>query len=381
MTAVPDFDVLIAGGGPAGLAAALCAERAGLRAAVVEPRVGPVDKACGEGVMPSGVAALRSLGVLPAGRELRGIRYLDGRHRAEARFRAPGRAAETAPPGSTRTATAAAASATATAPATAIPTATATGLGVRRTELHSALAERVAAVGVERLTGRVEDVRQYPDHIAAAGRTARWLIAADGLHSPLRRRLGLDLPPQTAARYGLRRHFRVQPWTDFVEVHWSPYGEAYVTPVAGDLVGVAVLSHHRRGYPEHLAAFPELLATLAGHGAEPATAVRGAGPLRQRVRTPRAGRVLLVGDAAGYVDALTGEGVALALATAEAAVQCLAEGRPEAYPTRWAGATRRHRLLTEALVRTTRHPRTARLVVPAARRFPALFTAVVRALQ
>ncbi|MET7615218.1 FAD-dependent monooxygenase, partial [Streptomyces seoulensis] len=65
------IDVLVAGGGPAGLAAAVHARLAGLTAVVVEPRTAPVDKACGEGVMPGGVAALRALGVTPAGRELR----------------------------------------------------------------------------------------------------------------------------------------------------------------------------------------------------------------------------------------------------------------------------------------------------------------------
>jgi flavin-dependent dehydrogenase len=335
------IDVLVAGGGPAGLATAIHAALAGMEAVVVEPRPVPIDKACGEGLMPSGATALRSLDVEVRGRPLRGIRYLDARREVQATF-GDGH-----------------------------------GLGVRRTDLHTALSLRAAELGVKVLPGRVDGVRQGSDEIEAAGLRARWLVAADGLHSPLRRGLGLDLPDRRPRRYGLRRHYRMAPWTDFVEVHWAAGGEAYVTPVGEDLVGVAVLSARRRGYDEHLAEFPGLLARLDGPAV---TRTRGAGPLRRRVRTRVAGRVLLVGDAAGYTDALTGEGVALALHSAQALVGCLRAGVPQEYERAWQRLSRRHRLLTEALLTARHHPASARLIVPAARRLPAVFTAAVRAL-
>jgi flavin-dependent dehydrogenase len=224
----------------------------------------------------------------------------------------------------------------------------------------------------------VDGVRQSHDHVEAFGTRARWLVAADGLHSPLRGLLGLEAPTTRALRrYGLRRHYHVAPWTDFVEVHWAARGEAYVTPVAADLVGVAVLGSDRQGYDEHLARFPALLARLTGPAATP---VRGAGPLRRRARARVAGRVLLVGDAAGYMDALTGEGVSLGLLSAGALVACLRAGRPEAYEGAWRRLSLRHRLLTGALLAARRHPGPARLIVPAARRLPPVFTAAVNAL-
>ncbi|MEO3796822.1 NAD(P)/FAD-dependent oxidoreductase [Nonomuraea sp. B10E15] len=335
------IDVLVAGGGPAGLATAVHAALAGMEAVVVEPRAGPVDKACGEGVMPGGVAALAAMGVEVEGHAFRGIHYLDGRREVRAAFAA------------------------------------APGLGVRRTHLHAALARRAAELGVTTVTGKITRVEQDRDGVRAAGLRARWLVAADGLHSPLRRSLGLGLPPRGPRRYGQRRHYRIEPWTDFVEVHWSRAGEAYVTPVAGDLIGVAILSSVRRGYDEHLRDFPGLSRRLRGPAV---TVVRGAGPLRQAVRARRSGRVLLVGDAAGYVDALTGEGVSLAVRSAEVLVRCLAEDRPEDYDGAWLRLSRTHRLLTGALVQAARRPGTARLVVPAARRLPGLFTNIVRIL-
>jgi flavin-dependent dehydrogenase len=355
-------DVLVVGGGPIGLATACYAAEAGLTVVVAEPRTGPIDKACGEGLMPPAVAALRALGVDPAGRELRGIRYRDAGHSVDAEFRSgPGR-------------------------------------GVRRTVLHEALAKRAETAGVEVVPERITEFRQLAGAVEASGDTAsgntasgiraRYLVAADGLHSPTRRALGLDpASPARHARYGLRRHFQIAPWTDFVEVHWSasrsrapaPCGsEAYVTPVDDGVVGIAILGPAGASFEDRLAAFPELLDRLAG--ATAAGPVRGAGPLRQAVprRVAPGGRVLLVGDASGYVDALTGEGISVGLAQARALTECLAAGRPADYERRWRQVSRRSNLLTAALLAARRNPVLGSRIVPAAAALPAIFGGTVR---
>ena len=336
-------DLVVAGGGPVGLAAALHAHRAGLSVVVREPRTGPIDKACGEGLMPGAVAELAALGVHPRGRELSGIRYLDGSlggPGAAARFsRGPGR-------------------------------------GVRRTVLHDALAEQVAAAGISiepRPVARVED---GGDHVLVDGEPARHLVAADGLHSPVRRLMGLDAPVSGRRRFGLRCHVQQAPWTSYVEVHWSPRAEAYVTPVDDDLVGVAVLGDAGSRFEDLLDDFPLLQQRLTG----PRTRVMGAGPLRQRARSRSAGRVLLVGDAGGYVDALTGEGIALGLAQARVALACIAQGRTDRYDRLARRLGARHELLTHTLLRATTHASVRRRLVPAAATLPWLFDTAVNQL-
>ncbi|MER7663587.1 MULTISPECIES: NAD(P)/FAD-dependent oxidoreductase [unclassified Streptomyces] len=337
-------DLLIAGGGPAGLATALYAARAGLDTVVAEPRQAPVDKACGEGLMPGAVHALTALGLQIAGYPIAGIRYVQGTRQVQASFRQG------------------------------------PGLGVRRTSLHGALHRAVLAEGVPVLPVRVEDVQQDTTGVSVPGTglRARWLVGADGLHSPVRRSVGLGVQPCGAPRYGLRRHYAVPPWTEHVEVHWGPHAEAYVTPIGPELVGVALLTAQRAPFDIQLARFPELAARLPAQAA--ATVVRGAGPLRQTARARFQGRVLLVGDAAGYIDALTGEGISLALAGAEALVRNVRRGTPWRYEADWKGATRRHRLLTELLVRARQQPGLAPHIVPTAERLPRVFAAAVNAL-
>jgi flavin-dependent dehydrogenase len=336
-------DLVVAGGGPVGLAAALHAHRAGLSVVVREPRAGPIDKACGEGLMPGAVAELTALDVHPHGRELTGIRYLDGSAdgpAATARFaRGPGR-------------------------------------GVRRTVLHDALAERVAAAGIAVDPRPVASVDDAGDHLLVDGEPARHLVAADGLHSPVRRLVGLDAPVAGRRRFGLRCHVQQAPWSSYVEVHWSPRAEAYVTPVDDDLVGVAVLGAAGSRFEELIDDFPLLQQRLTG----PRSRVMGAGPLRQRARSRSAGRVLLVGDAAGYVDALTGEGIALGLAQARVAVRCIADGRTDRYDRLAGRLGLRHELLTHALLRATAHAAVRRRLVPAASRLPWLFDTAVNQL-
>ena len=196
------------------------------------------------------------------------------------------------------------------------------------------------------------------------------------MHSPVRRLLGLDAPVVGRRRFGQRCHVEQQPWTSYVEVHWSRRAEAYVTPVADDLVGVAVLADAGTDFDELMEDFPVLRERLTGARSR----VRGAGPLRQRARSRAAGRVLLVGDAAGYVDALTGEGIALGLAQARAAVASIVAGRPASYDAEARRLGRRHELLTHALLRSTAHPALRRRLVPAAQRLPWVFATAVNQL-
>ncbi|HET7785350.1 MAG TPA: NAD(P)/FAD-dependent oxidoreductase [Myxococcales bacterium] len=352
------YDVLIAGGGPAGLAAAIRSAQRGFGTVLLERGAEPPDKACGEGLMPSGVRELSLLGArIPpeACSQFHGIRYLqeDG-STVEARFRAG------------------------------------FGLGIRRTLLSQHLRELARACGAELRHDSVLSATAYQQHVevkAASGTLrARLLVAADGLHSPLRRAAGLeesaDARPQ---RYGLRRHFALAPWTDMVEVFWTPGVEAYVTPVGPQSVNVAFLREGdmAEGFDGLLARFPALQARL--RGAAPLSQVRGAGPLLQRVRARHTDRMALLGDAAGYVDAITGQGLSLAFAGSallmDALPQDLSQDLGPALRRYDASVRRRwlhYAVPAHALVALSRRPALRREAIRSVAALPGAFGAVVR---
>ena len=354
-------DVIVVGGGPAGLAVALEAARRGLDALVLERRALPADKACGEGILPAGVRALDAMGARslldPAGwSPLRAIRWVQE----------DGSSAEAAlpPPG---------------------------GMGVRRLALSAALLARARALGAE-----VRDGVAVESHRREAGSAVvrisggeevrgRLLVAADGLGSAIREREGLGRPTRGPRRFGLRRHWAIAPWTDAVEVHFARGAEAYLTPTGPGRVGLAFLFEEgvAPDFERLLARFPRLADRLAG--VPPDSALAGAGPFGRDARTRVQDRLLLAGDAGGYVDAITGEGVSLALEEARmlGAVlpDALLRGASRQSLIPWERAVRarhrRHAAVTRLVLSMARRPRLRRTAVDWLGRAPRLFDALV----
>ena len=314
---VTSTDVFVIGGGPAGLAAAIAARRKGFEVIVADPGGPAHDKACGEGLMPDGIAAARSLGIDLDGLESRafcGIRFCAARKSVAGEF----------PKGS--------------------------GLGIRRTVLHRALAEHAARLNVRLLWGtRVEGIGD--DDVEVAGRRvrARFIIGADGGQSRVRAWSGLDVARRHIRRFGFRRHFGIAPWSPYMELHWSKSAQLYLTPVSDREVCAALVSqdsHLRIESAMHL--FPRAAERL--RGAITQDAEQGGVTASRRLQAVTRGCVALVGDASGSVDAITGQGLSLGFQQSAALADAMEAGDLTLYQAAHEHVMRRARFMAGLLL-------------------------------
>ena len=288
-----DTDIFVIGGGPAGLAAAMAARFRGLRVMIADGSRPPIDKACGEGLMPDSIAAAGRIGIVLPEREgfrFRGICFHGEGHSVASDF----------PHGY--------------------------GLGFRRTALHQHLVDQAARAGVEMLWST--PITGIGDNTVQTHRrsiSTRWIVGADGSGSRVRRWAGLDRFSRNSRRFAYRRHFARRPWTEFMEIYWGDACQIYVTPVSPEEVCVALISRTPElRLAEALRRFPQLESHLSG--VMPSSNERGAVTATSRLKAVARGNVALVGDASGSVDAITGEGLCQAFQQSEALAGALAAG-------------------------------------------------------
>src|SRR6202167_5218086 len=205
-------DVFIAGAGPAGLAAAIALRLRGANVLLADARRPPIDKPCGEGLMPDSRHALAQLGVHlePHHRaEFTGILFASGQSTVSADFP------------------------------------TGRGIGVRRTTLHRLLLNRAEELGVRFSWNPPVVLKEsQPPTLAGEPITHRWLLGADGAASRIRAWASLDSAHLRSRRFGFRAHSPLAPWSQYVEVHWGPNGQVYVTPTGPEEVCISAITRH-----------------------------------------------------------------------------------------------------------------------------------------
>jgi len=307
-------DVLVIGAGPAGIATAIAANLKGLRATVLDCRKPPIEKACGEGLLPGAVANLRILGIdlnSCHGFPFRGICFSDGKYSTSAII------------------------------------ANGTGYGIRRSTLHSMLVERATQLGVSFHWGvRVSGFDERGALVNGAHFPCKWLVGADGQNSSVGKWANLSSRRPHLSRFGFSRHYSSCPWTDLVEVHWGPGCQIFVTPTGPQELCVALLSHDPRlRIDRALTGFPEIAKRL--ERARPLGAELGAVSALGRAHSAARGNVALVGDASFTVDGIAGFGLSLAFEQAILLAEALARKDLACYQTA-------HREISKAPWRMTR---------------------------
>jgi menaquinone-9 beta-reductase len=338
-------DVFLIGGGPAGLAVAIAARQRGFEVLVADGARPPIDKACGEGFLPDGLAALERLGIrapVDESHPFCGIRFLSASRSADAPFPQ-----------------------------------NASGLSIRRTVLHRLMVERAAQLGANFLwQTAVRGISEDGVHLGDGVVRARWIVGADGSNSRVRRWAGLDQGPRPRLRYAFRRHFRIAPWTDHTEVYWGDRCQGYATAVNREEVCVALASHDPNlRLEEGLQQLPRLKARL--QGGEVVSTERGALTGNRELRRVWRGNIALIGDASGTVDAITGEGLGLAFNQAVALAEAFESGNLSDYQAEHRMLARRPLWMARLMLTMDGRPRLQHRTLQVFQKHPEIFRRLV----
>lgn len=359
--------VVIVGGGVAGASLAIALGRSGREVQLFDAHTFPRDKPCGEGIMPAGVSALRRLGVADGadGAVFHGVRYHIGSRVAVGRFPASAEHGHS-------------------------------GYAQRRLVLDRCLFELAATTpgvtvqqGVAVEGPVVENGRVIGVAVNGQAHHAPLVIAADGAHSRFRHRLGLNVPvPRT--RIGARRHYRLagRAAPAWVDIFLGPSHEFYVTPLPRGEVLVALLAEADAVQPPLEGLFdrwrlePPMLRELLA-GAEPISPLLTTA-LAATARRGFAPGVVLLGDAAGFLDPITGGGIAQALVTSERLAHYIVTHGEEradvwlpAFERDRQSMLRDYRLLTRGVLALARRPLLARAALAGLSWTPPLFSHLV----
>ena len=342
------MDVFIVGAGPAGLACSIACALKGLTVHVADAIEPPIDKACGEGLLPDALEALAALGLDPIhdlnsneAHPLHGIRFFgDNGAIAEATFSRPAR-------------------------------------GIRRTILHQFLLDRAISLGVHlHWKQSVQQIESTPQSVLVRTNRetfhTRYLVGADGPRSRVANWAGLTREVLRSRRIGLRQHYAISPWSNFVEVYWSNDGQAYVTPVSPTQACVAFVANEKIPPPaEALTNFPALARHLAQ--AQPIGSARGSITLGRTLHRVTKDNIALIGDASGSVDAITGEGLALTFRQATALATALHTNNLATYRQAHRRIQHLPTIMSRALLLMDSHPALRDRIITLFERHPSLF--------
>jgi flavin-dependent dehydrogenase len=336
--------VCVVGGGPAGLAAAIALRRENCDVTVVDCAVPPIDKACGEGLMPDSMAALGELGIeIPAdvGFAFRGIRFADARSSVFADF----------PAGIAK--------------------------GLRRTALHELMIRHAVSQGVS-IVWNAKHVRLAGGGISVDRQLiqAQLVVGADGQNSQIRRQAALHGVTREKRRYGFRRHYRITPWSSYMELHWGTNSQVYITPIAPDEICVVTISRDPKlRWEQVLCGFPDLNRRL--RDIAPVSPEMGALSVSRSLQRVQRDNVALIGDASGSVDAITGEGMRLGFRQALALAAALRSGDIRQYQRLHTALMKRPQMIASLLLSLERNGQFQSRVLAGLARHPDIFESLL----